>query len=242
MTGQWSFAVLTIVVSTASGLLIAATSRWWIADDDHAAVVTASRHHRPVLLVASGSLIAAAAALLHPALSPASLSPTALPGGLDLVLLPLLLGTAAAATPFLLVVDVLVHRLPDRLLLPLIAVDAVVLVLGTQLGHRGIWVPALVSAVAAAALLGLLHLVGRLLHARTLGLGDVKLAVVVGAVAGAHSPWALAAVFVVMMLIASAAALLAAWRRRALAGTVIAFGPAMLSGMWLGSMGARFLL
>ncbi len=233
MTGHGWLVVLTVVIAAATGLLIARGTRWWIADAEQTELLTASRWHRPGLLVAIGIGIGAGVTLLHP---------TSAGWGVDVVLLALILGPAAAATPFLFVVDVLVHRLPDRLLYPLIGSELLVLILGGQIGDRGIWVSALAAAIAGTAFFGLLHLIGRLLQARTLGLGDVKLAFVVGAVAGVHSIWALAGVFVVMMLIAGVVSLIAAARAGRLAGTVIAFGPAMLSGMWLGSVANRFLL
>jgi leader peptidase (prepilin peptidase)/N-methyltransferase len=45
-----------------------------------------------------------------------------------------------------------------------------------------------------------------------------------------------------MMLIAGVWALIGAIRARRLRGVTIAFGPAMLSGMWLGSVLAPILL
>ena len=58
------------------------------------------------------------------------------------------------------------------------------------------------------------------------------------AATGLYDPWAPPLVLVVMMLIAGVWALIGAIRARRLRGVTIAFGPAMLSGMWLG-VGAR---
>ncbi|WP_309130125.1 A24 family peptidase [Brevibacterium sp.] len=233
MSGLGWLVVLTLVISAATGLLIARGMRWWIADADHADLLAASRWYRPGVLTITGAVLGGGVAFLYP---------TSAGWGIDIVLLSLILGASAAATPFLFIVDVLVHRLPDRLLYPLIGLELAVLILGGQSGDRSIWVSALVAAIAATAFFGLLYLAGRLVHARTLGLGDVKLAFVVGAATGVHSVWALAGVFVVTMIIAGSVSLIAAARAGSLRGTVIAFGPAMLSGMWLGSVVHRFLL
>src|SRR5699024_5906006 len=75
-----------------------------------------------------------------------------------------------------------------------------------------------------------------------MGLGDVKLAFIVFSTSALYHPWAAPVVLVVMMLIAGVWALIGAIRARRLRGVNIAFGPALLSGMWLGSVLARFVL
>lgn len=87
-----------------------------------------------------------------------------------------------------------------------------------------------------------LHLMGRLLGVRTMGLGDVKLAFIVFAVPGLFDPWAPALVLVAMMLISGVWALIGTIRAGRVRGVTIAFGPAMLSGMWLGCLFAPILL
>ena len=247
---------LTLLVSAATGLVLARGTRWWLADTDQFDLLTRSQAFRRWWLVAAGIAIATVAVLLFPSASifspetgwsayaPGSGAiyspPTA--NAFDPILLALSLGVSAAATPFLFAVDVLVRRLPDRIVLPLIGIVLVACGLGAAFGGVRIWVLGLIAGAAAALFFGILHLIGRVLHVRTMGLGDVKLAFVVFSVPTLFSPWAPALVFVIMMLIAGVGSVLTAARRRSLQGTTIAFGPAMLSGMWFGSVLAPFLL
>lgn len=247
---------LTLAVSAATGVVLARGTHRWLADDEQLELLTRSRSFRRWWLVAGGIVIAAVAVLLFPSASvlaaetgwsayaPRSGATFAPPtaNALDPILLSLSLGTAAAATPFLFVVDILVHRLPDRIVYPLIGVELLICIVGAAFGGSRIWVLGLIAGGAAALFFGILHLIGRLLHARTMGLGDVKLAFIVFLTPTLFSPWAPALVFVIMMLIAGAAALIAAASRRSLAGTTIAFGPAMLSGMWFGAVLSPILL
>lgn len=86
---------------------------------------------------------------------------------------------AAAAVPWMTVLawfDLRQHRLPNWLTLP---GAVVILVISTAMGHG---VPALLGGL----LLGLLYLVPHLLSPRSMGGGDVKLALGLGALAGPH--------------------------------------------------------
>ncbi|TSI17888.1 prepilin peptidase [Brevibacterium aurantiacum] len=243
------------VISAGLGILLARSTSWWLADDDHAAVLAKTRLFRPLPLVILGIVLAVAAALLFPAAGAApgsgSLSDagsmsgaghSADIGSVDRLLLALSLGAAAAATPYLAVVDIVIHRLPDRIVYPLIGIELLTFVLGQLLGESAIWGLGLIAGVAGVLFFGVLYLSGRVMHARTMGLGDVKLAFVVFGVPTLFSPWAPALVFIIMMLIAGIAALLAAAAKRSLKATTIAFGPAMLSGMWFGSVLGPILL
>ena len=205
----------------------------WMADDTHTGMLTRSRAYRPVLLGLLGLVLALVALLLFP---------TALESPLDRLLLALILGVSGAATPFLVLVDALVHRLPDRIVYSLIGTEVLACVLGQVFGESRIWVLGLVAGTAATLFFGILHLIGRLLQAQTIGLGDVKLAFLVFLTPTLFSPWAPALVFVIMMLIAGIAAAFAAAARRSLSATKIAFGPAMLSGMWFGAVLSPILL
>lgn len=219
--------------SAGSGLLLARSMPLWMADDTHAGLLARSRAYRPGLLGLLGLVLASVALLLFP---------TALASPLDWLLLALILGLSAAATPFLFLVDIVVHRLPDRIVYLLIATELLACALGQIFGESRIWVLGLIAGFGAALFFGLLHLIGRLLHVHTMGLGDVKLAFVVFLIPTLFSPWAPALVFVIMMLIAGVAALFAAASKRSFQGTTIAFGPAMLSGMWFGAVLSPFLL
>lgn len=242
------FIGLTILVGLAGGLLLSRGTRWWLDDDSRLSLVT-GRRLGPSMMV-GGVLLAAAAALLFPA--SAVIAPEAgiarptgalsAPNSADLILTAFVLGAVAAATPFLITVDIRIRRLPDRIVYPLILLILTALVLGTVIGDSPHWYTGFIAGTAAALLFLALHLLGRLLGARTMGLGDVKLAFVVFALAGLFDPWAPALVLIVMMLIAGLWAVIAVVRSRALNGTTIAFGPAMLSGMWLGSVVTPFVL
>ncbi|GAA1951627.1 hypothetical protein GCM10009689_35970 [Brevibacterium antiquum] len=247
------------VISAGLGILLARSASWWLADDDHAAVLVKTRLYRPLPLAILGIVLAVAAALLFPAAAAGSgtmsdagsmseagsmsgAAHLADIGSVDGLLLALSLSAAAAATPFLAVVDIVVHRLPDRIVYPLIGIELLTFVLGQLLGESAIWGLGLIAGGAGVLLFGVLYLSGRVMHARTMGLGDVKLAFLVFGMPALFSPWAPALVFIIMMLIAGVAALLAAAAKRSLKATTIAFGPAMLSGMWVGSVLAPILL
>lgn len=252
----WPIGV-SVVISAGLGILLARSTSWWLADDDHAAVLAKTRLYHPLPLAILGIVLAVAAALLFPAATAGSMSDAgsmseagsmsgaaqlADIGSVDRLLLALSLSAAAAATPFLAVVDIVVHRLPDRIVYPLIGTELLTFVLGQLLGETAIWGLGLIAGGAGVLLFGVLYLSGRVMHARTMGLGDVKLAFLVFGVPAMFSPWAPALVFIIMMLTAGIAALLAAAAKRSLKATTIAFGPAMLSGMWVGSVLAPILL
>ncbi|MGW1836465.1 prepilin peptidase [Streptomyces sp. NPDC002067] len=137
-------------------------------------------------------------------------------------------------TPFavlLAAVDGAVHRLPDAVTLPL-AATTVALLGATALlpGHGGNWLTAVAGSLALAALYGTLFLV----NPAGMGLGDVKLALSVGALLGWYGWPALllgtfaafgtGALFGVALLVT----------RRAHRRTAMAFGPFMLAGALIG--------
>jgi leader peptidase (prepilin peptidase)/N-methyltransferase len=133
----------------------------------------------------------------------------------------------AAAGVWLAVVDLRTRRLPDRVVLPALGSGVVLLAGAALAGHD---LPALGRAAAGAALAFAGFLVLALLAPAGLGMGDVKLA----ALLGLHLAWlgwpalvdgALAG-FVVQAVLAAA---LLATRRVALRGYV-PFGPALLAG------------
>lgn len=247
---------LAVLISIVAGLALAHGTRWWLADETQLHSLESSQAYRRPMLIAVGVVIAAAAAPLFPtaavlpnmtgwtAYAPASgttFTPSD-PNVFDPLLLAVVLGLCSAATPFLVVVDLLVRRLPDRIVLPLIALVALSCLLGAAFGQPHIWIVGLFAGIGATVFFGLLHLIGRLLRTSTMGLGDVKLSFIVFTVAGLYSPWSPALVLVIMMLIAGLVALAAIVSKGRLRGTSIAFGPSMLSGMWLGSVLSPFLL
>ncbi|WP_331773360.1 A24 family peptidase (plasmid) [Embleya sp. NBC_00888] len=122
-------------------------------------------------------------------------------------------------------VDAAVHRLPDRLVL--VAGVGLVVILGGVAGVQG-RPGALVRAVAAGLVLGAFHLVPAL--AGGMGMGDVKLALVVGVALG-WAGWSCVLVgacasFVVSGMYAGAMLVV---RRGGRAGRV-PFGPCMIAG------------
>lgn len=94
--------------------------------------------------------------------------------------LPAYLYLAAIAVALALI-DVDVHRLPDAIVLPSYAVTAVLLLLPTVIEGR--WDDLLRAALSSVALLGV-YFVLVLVYPRGMGLGDVKLAGVLGAYLG----------------------------------------------------------
>ncbi|WP_432065168.1 prepilin peptidase [Streptomyces sp. C10-9-1] len=129
------------------------------------------------------------------------------------------------------VVDGAVHRLPDRLTLPLAAAVTVLLGLAALLpGAGGSWSGALLGGAG----LGTVYFLLFLLNPGGLGFGDVKLALPLGAALGWYG-WAvlLAGAFAGFLLGALYGLGLLALRR-ADRRTGIPFGPFMLAGAFLG--------
>ncbi|MDR6867780.1 leader peptidase (prepilin peptidase)/N-methyltransferase [Microbacterium resistens] len=140
-------------------------------------------------------------------------------------------GGLLVAGAVLVVIDIAEHRLPDRIVLPMIgALLAVVLIDAVWSGDA----VDLGRSSAGALLLGGFYALLRRLSEGGVGGGDVKLAVAIGLLLGWHGWRALivggAAAFVLGA--AAAGALIAA--RRADARTQIAFGPWMIMGAVIG--------
>jgi leader peptidase (prepilin peptidase)/N-methyltransferase len=133
----------------------------------------------------------------------------------------------AGVAVLLAVIDLRHAKLPDRVVVPSIGAGTALLVLASAGEHD--W-PALVRAGLAAVVLFAVFLVLALISPRSLGMGDVKLA----ALLGLHLGWlswgavvlGAAAGFVVQ---AGVALILLALRRVTLRGE-LPFGPAMLLG------------
>ena len=162
-----------------------------------------------------------------PAVLPEVLLATSLAGGAFVAVGPrpalAALLWLAAVTPRLTAIDIAEHRLPDRLVLPGYPVVLAVVVAGAATGAT-----ALPTAAALAAGYGLLLL---LLHAvGGMGLGDVKLAPVLGLAAAAVSPAAGVAAPLLAFLAGGVVAVVALVRSGR--GASIPFGPAMLLGAW----------
>ena len=132
----------------------------------------------------------------------------------------------ALATPRLISRDIAEHRLPDAIVLPALATaGGAVLIDGRNVA----------AATAAATGYGLLLLVLHLLGG--MGLGDVKLAPVLGLLTGALGPSAAVAAPLVAFLAGGVAAAAVLVRRGP--GAAMPFGPAMLLGAWAAVLLAR---
>ncbi|WP_166972108.1 prepilin peptidase [Brevibacterium atlanticum] len=247
---------LTVLIALAVALVLARTTRFWLNDDTQLERLENSTLSPAWVPVLAGLVLAAVAAWAFPAhqivvgnggwsayapLSGATFTPPQ-PNSADRIGTACFLGLGAGTTPVLFTTDVVVRRLPDRIVLPTTLLGLAVIIIGSVLGASHMWFTAFFSGTIALIAFGLLHLLGRLLRRRTMGLGDVKLSFIVFATAGLYDPWAPALVLVAMMVIAGVWALVGVVRARRLRGVTIAFGPAMLSGMWLGSVTAPFVL
>ena len=146
--------------------------------------------------------------------------------GMLVVLLYLMAVTVALA-----LIDLDTHRLPDRIVLPAYVVLAVLLTATSAV--TGDWWALLRASVGAASLF-VVYLGLALAVPGGMGLGDVKLAGVLGLVlaylgwgplaVGAFGGFALGAIFAIGLVAA----------RRARRGSGIPFGPWMLAGAWVG--------
>ena len=160
----------------------------------------------------------------------------ALGDGSRLSLLPLLLVLSSAGLA-LAVIDIEHHRLPDAIVLPLYPVTAVGLVLNEVCAAEGHWLPAMCGAAIWGATIGGLWLIT---GGSGMGLGDVKLAPLLGAVLG----WlgiaeAVIGLFAAFALGAIIGLVLIVARRRARRSRM-AFGPFLLGGALLALLfGAR---
>ncbi|MFI8961112.1 prepilin peptidase [Streptomyces sp. NPDC053493] len=134
-------------------------------------------------------------------------------------------------------VDLRVHRLPDRLTLPLAAGVPVLLAGAALLPYAaGSWLHSLLGALA----LGGGYLVLFLLHPDGMGFGDVKLAVPLGAALGWYGWGVLFAGAFAGFLLGSLYGLGLVLTRRAGRGSAIPFGPFMLVGALLGLLLGAF--
>ncbi len=135
----------------------------------------------------------------------------------------------AFVTPLLVIFDLRSHRLPNRLVLPGIAMGAASVGVQWWLDARLPIVP-LLAAVGYAAFLFALNLVGGM------GMGDVKLSALLGLASWNSSVAILSPVLAFLAGgVASVALLLSGRRGR------MAFGPFLLAGFWCAAAIAVFL-
>jgi leader peptidase (prepilin peptidase)/N-methyltransferase len=140
----------------------------------------------------------------------------------------LYLAAAAVALAF---IDIDTHTLPNRIVLPSLAVGLVLLAVASA--ATGDW-GSLLRASAGAAILFTFYLVLALAYPKGMGLGDVKLAAVLGLylgwlgwgslLIGAFAAFLLGGIYAIALIIS----------RRATRSSGIPFGPWMLAGAWVG--------
>lgn len=145
-------------------------------------------------------------------------------------LLPLLfvLGTCGLA---LAVVDASYHRLPNALVLPLYPVTVAGLALAGIIGNE--W-PLATTLAGAAAWAGLIAGLWLMTGGRGMGMGDVKLAPVLGATLGWWGLTAAVVGLVAAFVIGALVSLLLLARGKAGLRTHLAFGPFLLVGALVG--------
>ncbi len=170
-------------------------------------------------------------ALVALGFAPAAFAATTSAGAVAAVLVMIAFLYLAAITIALALIDLDVHKLPNVIVIPAYAVSAALF--GAASILSGDFGPLIGSGIAMAGLF-LFYLVMALVYPGGMGLGDVKLAGVLGiylgwagwgAVAvGAFSAFLLAGVFSIILLAT----------KRAGRKSGIPFGPWMFAGAWLG--------
>ncbi len=136
------------------------------------------------------------------------------------------------------VIDARTHRLPDAVTFPALWTTAVLLGMAAPAtGDPG----RLGRAALGAAALGAAYLVLHLINRRGLGLGDVKLAVLLGLPAGWAGWDAVWWAGVLPFLLGGVAALVLLVARRAQLSSAIPFGPWMLIGAAVSLTVARLI-
>jgi leader peptidase (prepilin peptidase)/N-methyltransferase len=181
----------------------------------------------PIVELATGGFFALVAAAVWPwAAVPTEAAPL-VAALLELVAFLWLAGASVA----LAIIDVEHHRLPDAIVLPSYAVGLVLL--GASSALSGEW-DALLRGVVGMAALFVFYLALALVKPGAMGLGDVKLAGVLGLwlgwlgwgelVVGAFAAFLLGGLFSIVLLAT----------RRAQRTGGIPFGPWMLAGAWVG--------
>ncbi|MFB8190987.1 prepilin peptidase [Microbacterium sp. NPDC055988] len=132
---------------------------------------------------------------------------------------------------WLIVIDARTHRLPNRIVLPTLAVLIVLAALDALVTGQGI---AFLRALLGMVILGGFYAVLRGISRAGMGGGDVKLAAVIGFVLGWHGWQSLAIGAASAFVLGALYALVLILLRRADGATRIAFGPWMIAGALLG--------
>jgi leader peptidase (prepilin peptidase)/N-methyltransferase len=181
----------------------------------------------PVVEAITGVLFVAVALVFLPGVLSAATVPAAVAGALALVAFLYL----AAITVALSAIDIDVHKLPNKIVLPSYLVGAVLLGAAALVGGD---LEALGRTAAGAGILVAFYLILAIVKPGGMGMGDVKLAGVLGLylgflgweqlIVGAMGAFLVGGIFGVAVLIA----------RRGKGGRMIPFGPWMFAGAWIG--------
>ncbi len=240
-----AFLVAALLSAAATACAVSALLPWCVADEAGMRLLRPGGRRRRLegMLIGVGIVLAALPAALpllaFPAGAPAPSSGTTV---LPAVCVGLAVGAAAGATPFLVWIDLRIRRLPDRIVLPLIGLTSLSL-LGA--GAAGASAPfpgghgpigALVIGAASGLLVLLVSVIGGRGQGLAIGLGDVKLAVVLGALTALVGSGALLAAYIVAQVSALCEALVRVAVLRQGMATRIAYGPHLLLGMWTGPL------
>ena len=162
-------------------------------------------------------------------LDPALFSLSTVPAGI--ALLPALLYLAAISIALTLI-DLDTHTLPNRLVLPAYPVSLVLLAAASTLDPRGL--SALLGALIGAAALFTFYLLLALAYPRGMGLGDVKLAGVLGLYLGWFGWSELVVGAFAAFILGGCYAFTLLAQKKATRVSGIPFGPWMLLGSWVG--------
>ena len=181
----------------------------------------------PLVELGTAAAFVVVAAMLGPQLV---IGTAVLPLIAELVVLLALLYLAAVSIA-LAAIDLDVHRLPNSIVLPTYLVGGVTLtVAAISTGD----LVSLARAAAGAGILFAFYLVLALIAPRGMGMGDVKLAGVLGLFLGWFGWEALAVGALAAFLLGGLYGVILILARRARRTTGIPFGPWMLAGAWLG--------
>ncbi|HWU48081.1 MAG TPA: A24 family peptidase [Humibacter sp.] len=196
--------------------LAGAALGWWILAGWAVRTMRSTRMARRTVRLISAMCTAVAWALLAWRFA----------GAASLPLLPALLAFAACAT-VLAVVDVAEQRLPNTVILSMLVATAVLLVMAAAVTAR--WMPLLWALIGGVGMFAL-YLVLALAAPRSIGMGDVKLAVPIGMLLGwfGLGVWLLG--LVAGVVIGGLFAVAALLSRRVGLRSMVPFGPSMLAG------------
>ncbi len=140
----------------------------------------------------------------------------------------------AAVTVVLALIDLDVHRLPDRIVLPSYAVGTALLALASwNPTGTADWSALLHGLIGGAAMFAVYFLI-LLVYPAGMGLGDVKLAGLLGVYLGWMGWGALAVGWFAAFLLGGVFSIILLAVHRAGRKTAIPFGPWMLAGAWVG--------